>query len=78
MALPRMRTIDQVVAYIKETDPESALTKTAVRRLVVSGQLQSKKVGNKYLVALEAVDAYLISPPPTQESPKPGRIRPVK
>jgi len=78
VALPRMRTIDQVAAYIKETDPESALTKTALRRLVTSGQLQSKKVGNKYLVALETVDSYLISPPPTQEPPKPGRIRPVK
>ena len=78
MALPRMRTIDQVAAYISETDPDSALTKTAIRRLVVSGQLPSKRVGNKYLVALESVDDYLMSPPAVQEPPKPGRIRPVK
>lgn len=30
----RMRTIDQAAAWAKEIDPETALTKTALRRLV--------------------------------------------
>lgn len=55
----RMRTIDQAAEYVKATDPDTALTKTAIRRLVTTGALPSVKVGQKYLVALENLDAYL-------------------
>lgn len=55
----RMRTIDQAAAYIQQSDPETAITKTALRRLVTTGQLPSVRVGVKYLVSLEALDAYL-------------------
>lgn len=55
----RMRTIDQAAAYMKATDPETALTKTAIRRLVTTGALPSVMIGQKYLVALENLDAYL-------------------
>ena len=49
----RMRTIDQAAEYVKTTDPDTALTKTAIRRLVTTGALPSVKVGQKYLVALD-------------------------
>lgn len=55
----RMRTIDQAAAYIQQSDPETAITKTALRRLVTTGQLPSVRVGVKYLVSLDALDAYL-------------------
>lgn len=55
----KMRTIDQAAAYIQQSDPETAITKTALRRLVTTGQLPSVRVGVKYLVSLEALDAYL-------------------
>lgn len=55
----RMRTIDQCADYLKATDPETALTKTALRRLVTTGAVPSVKVGKKYLIALENIDAYL-------------------
>lgn len=55
----RMRTIDQCAEYTKERDPETALTKTAIRRLVVTGVLPSVRVGTKYLVALEALEDFL-------------------
>ena len=75
----RMRTIDQAAAYIAEQDPGTALTKTALRRLVVTGTVPSVRVGQKYLVALENLDAFLAG----QETPgdthtEPGRIRPVR
>ena len=54
-----MRTIDQVMAHVKAADPETALTKTALRRMVVSGRIPSVRVGPKYLIALENLDAYL-------------------
>ena len=54
-----MRTIDQTMEHIRATDPETALTKTALRRMVVSGRIPSVRVGPKYLIALENLDAYL-------------------
>lgn len=55
----RMRTIDQAAAWLQENDPETALTKTALRRLVVTGQLPSVRVGQKYLISLETLEDYL-------------------
>lgn len=55
----RMRTIDQAAAWLLESDPETALTKTALRRLVVTGMLPSVRVGQKYLISLESLEDYL-------------------
>lgn len=55
----QMRTIDQVAEYVQRVDPETALTKTAIRRLITTGQLPSVRVGTKYLVCLEEFNAYL-------------------
>ena len=55
----RMRTVDQAAAWLREQDPETALTKTALRRLVVTGQLPSVHVGQKYLISLETLEDYL-------------------
>lgn len=56
----RMRTILEAAEYVRSSDPETALTKTAIRRLVVTGILPSVRVGQKYLIALENLDAYLL------------------
>lgn len=66
----RMRTIEGAALYLKNLDPFTALTKTALRRLVVSGELPCVHVGQKYLIALEVLDAYLengnaLEPPTT-------------
>lgn len=55
----RIRTIDQASAWLKEADPETAVTKTALRRLVTTGQLPSVRVGSKYLVDLEMLEKFL-------------------
>ena len=57
--LPRMRTIDQTAALLREADPQTAFTKTALRRLVVTGQLPSVRVGAKYLISLDALEEFL-------------------
>ena len=44
----KMRTIDQCAAYVKSIDPESALTNTAIRRLVAAGEIPSVRSGRKY------------------------------
>jgi len=48
-----------MMAIIKAQDPDTALTKTALRRFVVTGTIPSVKVGNKYLIALEDVEEFL-------------------
>ena len=80
MTFPTMRTIDQTAAYIREIDPNTALTKTALRRLIVSGKIPSKKIGAKYLVCIESVTEYLTGSANNtiaEEHPQAGKIRPV-
>ena len=48
----RMRTIDQVAEYVRAIDPDTALTKTAIRRKVIAGEIPSSKAGRKYLLDL--------------------------
>lgn len=54
-----MRTITQAAQYVRENDPATAFTETALRRLIVTGAVPSVRVGVKYLIDLEALDAYL-------------------
>lgn len=55
----RMRTISQAAAWFEEIDSGTALTKTAIRRLVLTGVIPHVPVGNKRLIALEDLEAYL-------------------
>lgn len=56
----RMRTIDKAYTYLKEQDPETALTKTAFRRFINQGYIPVTQVGiNKKLVNLDNVDKFL-------------------
>lgn len=48
----QMRTIDEAAAFLRQADPNTAVTKTALRRLVTSGQIPSVRVGAKYLIDL--------------------------
>lgn len=57
--MKKMRTINEAAAFMRQTDPGTAITKTALRRLVTSGQIPSVRVGTKYLVDLETLDAFL-------------------
>lgn len=58
---PQMRTIDQSFEHFKKIDPETALTKTAIRRLVTTGTIPSVRIGAKYLISIEALEDYLYS-----------------
>lgn len=57
--MTRMRTVDQAAAWLLENDPGTALTKTALRRLVTTGQLPSVRIGSKYLVDLGTLEKFL-------------------
>lgn len=55
----RMRGIDAAYEILKAADPETELTYTGFRRLVTTGQIQSVKVGAKYLVNLDKLEEFL-------------------
>ena len=51
----RMRTIEQAAAEIKKADPDTAITKYAIRQLVISREIPSIQRGNKYLINLDTL-----------------------
>lgn len=55
----RTRTIREAAACFQENDPQTCLTETAIRTLLRSGAVPSVRVGKKYLVTVEALEAYL-------------------
>ena len=59
LRLPRMRTLTEAYACIKEADPETAFTANYVRCLIVSGAIPRMKCGKKYLVDVDLLIEYL-------------------
>lgn len=61
VSTPPMRGIKQAVSELRTTDPNTALTERALRRLVVSETIPSVKIGRKYLVNMDVLCDYLYS-----------------
>lgn len=59
MSAESPRTIGQLHAEMMAVDPNCALTLTALRRLVRTGEIKSCRVGRKYLVTHQAVTDFL-------------------
>lgn len=57
--MPRMRTIEQAAAELKVADPYTALSKNAIRQLVLSGTIPSVTIGTKRLVCMEQLEKFL-------------------
>ena len=60
--LPRMRTVKEAAAEIKELDEHTALTQWRIRELVLSGVLPAVRAGNKILLNLDTLFEYLSNP----------------
>ena len=54
-----MRTQKEVMQYIKEQDPETRITPNALRNMIISGKIPHVRVGSKYLIDIDMIDAYL-------------------
>lgn len=68
----RMRTISEAAKWVLENDPETALTPTAIRRMVVSGEIPSRRAGAKYLLDLDTLERYMAGELHQQPVPAPG------
>lgn len=56
---PRMRGIKQAITELKQTDPNTALTEKGLRRLVLSKEVPSVRIGTKYLINMDLLSDYL-------------------
>lgn len=56
---PRMRGIKQAIEELRSADPNTAFTESALRRLILNGDLPSVRCGTKYLVNMDALENYL-------------------
>ena len=72
----RMRTVPQAVKILREEDPETAVTLTALRRMVKQGRIPVTQVGNKPLIDLDKLPEYLQGAAATP--PTPHGIRPIR
>ena len=74
----RTRTIREAAAYFRESDPQTCLTETAIRRLISSGAVPCARVGRKYLVTVEALEAYLSGNCQPTAQAKPDKVWKIK
>lgn len=59
MNVPKMRTPAGAVSYLKNLDPDCAITEHYIRRLIKTGQLPSVRAGVKYLIDVDKLILYL-------------------
>ena len=60
--IPRMRTVKEAAAEIKQLDAHSALTELRIRELALSGVLPRVQAGKKLLINLDTLFEYLQDP----------------
>lgn len=68
--VPRMRTLPEAVREIKKMDENSALTLTALRRMVNNGEIPHICVASKRLICLDTLLDKLQNPAPKEQSAK--------
>ena len=56
---PKMRTIKEAIKEIKDYDSKTALTERGLRRLVKENKIPVVDIGNKALIDMENLYAYL-------------------
>ncbi len=70
----RLRTLDRAAEYIREQDPDTDLTRTAIRRMGLAGTIPTVIVGVKRLYDLDTLENYVYG----GQKPTGRGIRPVE
>lgn len=55
MAVLRLRTLPEAIKEVKRLDPDTALTLTALRRMVKNGEIPYVAVASKRLICLDVL-----------------------
>lgn len=72
-----MRGIKQAIEEIKQADPYTALTEKALRRLILTKEIPSVKIGAKYLINMDVLNNYLCTGTTESKPITAARIRKV-
>lgn len=56
--MKKMRVLDAAYDYILKSDPETSITKHALRQLLISEEIPTVMCGRKRLVDLDKIDEY--------------------
>lgn len=76
MSIPRIRTIPECVAMLKELDPETAITITALRNMVKRGEVPAVPVGSKRLINFDLLlEMLCLNQTEHKENSESGKIR---
>lgn len=59
--MPRVRSINKLVEHYKTIDPDTEISASYVRRLILNREIPFNKSGSKYLIDLDAFDQYLMT-----------------
>ena len=70
--LPRMRTAKGAIEEIRQMDPKTEITESAIRRAMKRGDLRTVQNGRKHLISLDEVLKYF-GGEDAVEQPKPER-----
>ncbi|MBR1904962.1 MAG: helix-turn-helix domain-containing protein [Clostridiales bacterium] len=54
-----IRTINGCIEELKKEDPETPINYAMIRRWIASGELKHAKSGNKYLIDMDVLKAFL-------------------
>ncbi len=73
----RMRLIKDAYLYLKEQDPDTAITLYTFKRLVKQGKIPVVKVGKKSLVNLDTIEEFLKTGDFLEVEEVKPKIRPV-
>lgn len=58
-AIPRMRTVQQCAAYLKENDPDCCVGEWCIRKMIQQGKIPVVRSGKRILVNLDTLLTYL-------------------
>lgn len=58
-AIPRMRTVQQCAAYLKENDPDSCIGEWCIRKMIQQGKIPVRRSGTRILINLDILLDYL-------------------
>lgn len=68
--IPRMRTVKEAAAEIKQLDSGTAMTEWHIRQLALQGVLPRVQAGKKLLINLDTLFEYLENPQAEKFQPK--------
>ena len=77
MSIPRMRTLPECVTMLRDLDPETAVTLTALRRKAKRGELPVTMAGSKRLVNFDLLLELLEHPEQARAEERAGTVRRV-